>query len=257
MPLIIRRPPQSSQSSLTPTSIEQYNQEVCFVEDNYVNAATLMPSANNSGGGSSVISQSSVTLDSNNVMNFIMPTGPNCSSCRVSPGPGYVPGQWKATMMIRMLINSVTPSINTTNNAYFYAGFTSNNFINAPNTSAEVATIAFLYDASGVGIKVSNNTSSTIFRPPTAILFSPGVFYNIQLRVSKLTQIAQVWVNDVLVLKTNSTTNFPTYNSTSRRMGPVMQYGRVAADTVNTVPTLSVEYCSVLYQRNESAGEIQ
>lgn len=242
----------TSLTSITADGIEDLIQTRLYVEDNFVTTSTLFSSNNFGGGGASTVTTLppaipildvtnclQLTLSNNTANSFVARSG-NVGRC-------FMPGQWDATLFIRFIIGAVTPQIAVMNNSFFLAGFASTSTIANPAT-VDNASINFIYDVQGIGIRVSSGSLISTYRPTTAVFLAPNVVHSIQLKVYRALARAEVYVNKVLVLTAN-TVNFPAYNDVNRGMFPFIQHGRLLADVTNPAPAIYVDNTAMLLSR--------
>jgi hypothetical protein len=238
--------------SITTDGIEDIIQNRLYVEDNFVTTSTLLPANNFGGNGSSTVTTLSsavplldvtnclqLSLSNNTAQSFVARSG-NVGRC-------FLPGQWDATFFVKFIIGAVTPQIAVMNNSFFLAGFASTSSI--PNlATVDNASINFLYDTQGVGIRVSSGSLISTYRPGTAVFLAPNVAHSMRLVVYKALARAEVYINKALVLTAN-TVNFPAYNNVNRGMFPFIQHARLLVDVTNPAPTVYVDNAAMLLSR--------
>lgn len=236
----------------TPESIERAKNNYLYAEDNFVTTSTLVPANNAGGGGTSTVATlptSIPLLDVTNCLQLILSnTSANTFAARSGNiGRSFMPGQWDATLLARFIIGPATPRPVTMNNAFFYAGFASTSTLPNPAT-VDNASILFVYDSLGVGLRVCNGTSISTYRPASTVNLTPGVIYKLRLQVSKSTPKAEVFIDNSLIL-TAENVNFPAYNNLNRSLFPFVQNGRLLADSVNPAPVMYIDDIAMLLTR--------
>lgn len=242
----------TSIGSLTADDIEDTISNKLYVEDNFVATSTLFTANNFGGGAFSTVTTLDTTVPvlgvtnclrltlSNNTANSFVARSGNVGRC-------FMPGQWDATFFAKFIIGAVTPQLAVMNNSFFLAGFASTSSISNPAT-VDNASINFIYDVQGIGIRVSSGSLVSTYRPSPAVFLAPNVTHAMQLRVYKALSRAEVYINKTLVLTAN-TVNFPAYNNINRGMFPFIQHGRLLADATNPAPVMYVDNAAMLLSK--------
>lgn len=238
--------------AVTPEAIEQSKNTTLYAEDTFVLTSTLVPANNAGGSATSTVATLPTSVPLLGITNclqfFLSSTTANTFAARTGNiGRSFMPGQWEATFFMRFIIGAVSPLPVPMNNSIFMAGFASTSTLPSPVT-VDNASILFIHDSLGVGIRLCNGTAISTYRPASPLILTTNTLHTMRLQVYRSTPRADLYVNRVLVMSAQNV-NFPAYNSVNRSMFPFIQHARVVADAVNPAPAVYVDDVAMLLTR--------